>query len=299
MRIHKNDVRTCLARVAKTGATLGAALFAASALQARNTDDQTPAAITALNQTPTAGQILSQSTNLAPNTDNQTPAAITALNQEPTAGQSLLQSPTQAPNANNQTPAAITALNQAPWPGQNSPQSSSTDAPPDTLSRWAKAFLKGAAQAELTEIAMANMAERKSQNPRVKTLAQLLRNEHQRDYVELQSVCKTRGVILDPAPDGLKAREIDDLKLADPADFDKEYTAFLLKDYVRRINVYEKAAAVVGAQDVNEYAQHTLSSFRTQLQRSEEVARAVGVAEATISTIRKDLPIADQVATRR
>lgn len=176
-----------------------------------------------------------------------------------------------------------------------------TTAPPtaSTISHRAKEFLKEAAQANQTEIAMANVAEGKAQNQQVKDLAHMMRTDHEQNYAEVQTLAQAHGVTLDPSLDMLNQHEVNRLQKTHDADFDKEYTKIMLKTHVKCIKRFDKAAADIEEQDVKQYAQSTLPALHHHLQKSEDAARAVGLDEATINDILKELPSQDRAVTTR
>jgi putative membrane protein len=189
---------------------------------------------------------------------------------------------------------------QAQSAGQiNTPPPPASTEPSATISHHGKEFLKAAGQANQMEIAMASVAENKSQNTQVKDLARMMRTDHEQNYGLLQTVAQNHGITLEPKLDMLNQHEVNRLQKANDADFDKEYTKVMLKDHVKCINRFEKAASDIEEQDVKQYAQNTLPALRHHLQKSEEVARAVGVDEATINSMLQDLPSEDRPVTSR
>jgi putative membrane protein len=196
--------------------------------------------------------------------------------------------------------AIFTAALQAQSAGQNTtpPPSASTE-PSASVSHRAKEFLKDAGQANQTEIAMANVAENKSQNTQVKDLARMMRTDHEQNYAQLQTIAQNHGITLDAKLDMLNQHEVNRLQKANDADFDKEYAKVMLKDHVKCIKRFDKAASDIEEQDVKQYAQNTLPALRRHLQKSEEAARSAGVDESTITSILKDLPSEDRAVTSR
>ncbi len=178
---------------------------------------------------------------------------------------------------------------------QNSGQSATTPpaattVPSANISHRAKDFLQDAAQANQMEIAMADVAQEKSQNATVRALAQTLRTDHQLNYVQLQSISRADGLALDASLSWMNQRMLSHLQKSSDMDFDKDYTKAMIKDHVACIKTFDKAVAQIGEPDVKAYAQNTLATLRGHLRRSEEAARSVGVDEATISSILKGLP---------
>jgi len=181
---------------------------------------------------------------------------------------------------------------------QNPPPSASTQTSAN-ISHKAKEFLKDAAQANQTEIAMANVGESKAQNPQVKELAHMMLTDHQQNYALVQSLAQAHGVTVDTAPDFMNRREVDRLQKVNEGDFDKDFTKCMLKDHVKAIKRFDKAIAEVEDQDVKQYAQNTLPALRHHLQKSGEAARTAGLDESIISSILKDLPGENRAVTSR
>jgi putative membrane protein len=189
---------------------------------------------------------------------------------------------------------------QAQSTGQNTtPPPSASSEPSAGITHRAKEFLKEAGQANQTEIAMANVAEGKSQNTQVKELARMMRTDHEQNYGQLQTIAQNHGIALDAKLDMLNQHEVNRLQKANDADFDKEYTKVMLKDHVKCIKSFDKAALDIEEQDVKQYAQSTLPALRHHLQKSEEAARSAGVDESTITSILKELPAEDRAVTTR
>lgn len=158
------------------------------------------------------------------------------------------------------------------------------------ISHSAKEFLQEASQANQTEIAMANLAETRSQNPTVKDLAQMMSSDHQQNYAQVQSLALNHSVALEAALSASNERAVDRLRKASDADFDKDYVTVMLKDHVKCIKRFDKAVADIQEPSIREYAQNTLPALRKHLRHSEDAARAVGVDDSTINSILKGLP---------
>jgi putative membrane protein len=177
--------------------------------------------------------------------------------------------------------------------GQSSdpaPPPASTPSTPIEISPAAKEFLQFAAQADQTEIAMADVAEARSQNTTVKELAQMMRTDHQKDYAQVQSMAQTHLIALDASLNYMNRRAVTHLQKASAADFDRDYARVMLKDHVKAITTFDKAIAELDQPDVTQYAQAALPTLRNHLRHAEAAARSVGVDEATISAILKGLP---------
>jgi putative membrane protein len=149
----------------------------------------------------------------------------------------------------------------------------------------AQAFLKAAAEGNAAEIALADVAERKAQNPEVKQLATLIRKDHQQAAEQLQPVAQAHGVVTSQTLDAKHQKIVDRFQQMSAVKFDQEYTKDMLKDHVKDISKYEKAAQQIKETDVQQYAQNTLPTLRQHLQHAQQAALAAGVDQATISSI--------------
>ncbi len=248
-----------LPRVVQSGAVIGATIFAAYTLQAQ------PIPPNPATPAPSAASA---------NPASQTLASQPSITQDPATANRTLVSPTSTSTVFTRTSSS-------------------------TLSHKAKEFLKDAAESDQAEIAMANVAEGKSQNTQVKDLAQTLRAAHEKNYQAVQALAQAHDVKIDTRPDMMDKHAANRLQNASDANFDKEYTKMMLKDHVKCIKRFDKAVADVREMDIEEYAQDTLPKLRNHLRRSEDAARAVGVEESTIDSIVKGLPNEDQAVTSR
>jgi len=176
--------------------------------------------------------------------------------------------------------------------------SSPTPAPPSTqvpaasaaISHADREFLQFAAQANQTEIAMADVAEARSHNLAVKELAQMMRTDHQQNNAQLQVIVQSHLVAVDANLNAANQKALNRLQKANEADFDKDYTKCMLKDHVKAIATFDKLVSHTEQGDIRSYAQNTLPALRNHLRHSEDAARATGLDESTISSILKGLP---------
>jgi putative membrane protein len=159
-----------------------------------------------------------------------------------------------------------------------------------SLSSKASSFVKEASEGNQSEIAMAQLAQQKAQNPEVKNLAQMLQQDHQTAQEKLQSIAQAHGVALDQTPGWSQRRAQSKLEKLSGADFDQQYTKDMLEDHVTDIKKFQKAAQTIEDADVKQYAQDTLPTLQPHLQHAKSAAKAAGVDESTISSITKSLP---------
>src|SRR5262245_34860747 len=69
-----------------------------------------------------------------------------------------------------------------------------------SVSSKGSSFIKEASGGNLAEIATAQLAQQKSQNAEVKSLAQTIQMDHQQAQDKLQTIAQAHGVTLDQKP---------------------------------------------------------------------------------------------------
>ena len=158
------------------------------------------------------------------------------------------------------------------------------------LSSKGASFLKEASAGNQSEIALAQLAGQKGQNAEIKSLAQMIQQDHQQAQEKLQTIAQAHGVTLDTNPGWSQRRAQSKLEKLNGADFDQQYAKDMLEDHVTDIKKFQKASQTIEDADVKQYAQESLPTLQKHLQHAESAAKSVGVDESTISSITKGLP---------
>lgn len=159
-----------------------------------------------------------------------------------------------------------------------------------SLPHEASSFIKDASEGNQGEIAMAQLAEQKAQNPEVKSLAQMIKNDHQQAQEKLQTIAQAHGVTLDQGLTWSQKRAKGKLEKLMGADFDQQYTKDMLEDHVTDLNKFQKASENIQEADIKGYAQDNIPKLEEHLKHSETAAKAVGVDPGTISSITSKAP---------
>jgi len=151
----------------------------------------------------------------------------------------------------------------------------------------AKSFLREAIAGNSAEIALAEVAERKSENADVKQLAQMIRTDHRQANEKLKTLAESHGLTINQPLDSKHQKQLESFQKMNGAEFDKAYVTDMLKDHQKDIGKYQKAVENVKESEVQQYAQNTLPTLRQHLQHAENAARSVGIDQATITSILK------------
>jgi putative membrane protein len=159
-----------------------------------------------------------------------------------------------------------------------------------SLSHEGRSFIKEASEGNQGEIAMAQLAQQKSQSSEIKSLAQMIQNDHQQSQEKLQTIAQTHGVALDQGLTWTQKREQGKLEKLSGADFDQQYAKDMLEDHVNDLNSFQKAANKLQEADLKQFAEENITAMQKHLQHAETAAKAVGVDQATISSITSKAP---------
>lgn len=158
------------------------------------------------------------------------------------------------------------------------------------LSSKGAGFVKEASAGNQSEIALAQLAQTKAQNPEIKNLAEMIQKDHQQAQEKLQTIAQAHGITLDDKPTWTQRRAQSKLEKLSGAEFDQQYAKDMLEDHATDIKKFEKASQNVEDTDVKQYAQECLPKLQSHLQHAVSAAKSVGVEESTISSYTKDMP---------
>jgi len=158
------------------------------------------------------------------------------------------------------------------------------------LSSKGASFIKEASAGNQSEIALAQLAQTKAQNPEVKNLAEMIQKDHQQAQEKLQTIAQAHSVALDTTPSWTQRRAQSKLEKLSGAEFDQQYAKDMLEDHAADIKKFEKASQNIEDSDVKQYAQEILPKLQAHLQHTASAAKSAGVDRSTISSYTKDIP---------
>ena len=160
----------------------------------------------------------------------------------------------------------------------------------NSLSSKGSGFVKEASEGNQSEIALAQLAQQKAQNPEIKSLAQMIQQDHQQAQEKLQTIAQTHGLTLDTTPTWSQRRAQSKLEKLSGAEFDQQYAKDMLEDHVTDIKKFQKASQNIEDSDVKQYAQDCLPKLQAHLQHAESAAKSAGVDASTVTSITKNMP---------
>jgi putative membrane protein len=134
-----------------------------------------------------------------------------------------------------------------------------------------QSFMEQAAASDTFEITTGNMAQQKGTLADVKTLGQMLVQDHTMSSQELKALARQKSVTLPKTIPGDKAAKIAALgALSGPA-FDKDFAQKQVEAHQEAIALYEKADNDIGDAQIQAFVKKTLPVLQTHLQHAQHL----------------------------
>jgi putative membrane protein len=135
-------------------------------------------------------------------------------------------------------------------------------------------FVDLAAQIDMTEAHIGQMAQDQAAGQAVKDFAQMLVTDHTDDYRKLSDVAAKAGVTVPKAIDAQHNKMIAPFeKLKGPA-FDRHFERDMVAGHQKAITAYKKAEAELQSADLKAYATATLPALEKHLDAAKGLAKA-------------------------
>ena len=136
-------------------------------------------------------------------------------------------------------------------------------------------FAAKAAETNLAEIRMADLAMKTTTSPRVKDLAQRLESDHAKANTQLKEIAGKENITLPNKLDAKDQVEYDKLSKMTGREFDKAYTRAQVRDHKAVIIVFRREAEHGTDPELKKYAADTLPTLEHHLQLAEAAESAV------------------------
>ena len=126
-------------------------------------------------------------------------------------------------------------------------------------------FLVDAIQSNSEEITMTQLAENKSSDLNVKSVATNIKTDHQRLLEELKQIVNRKSITL-PPPDSVKMH--DDMKeLLDskPADFNMKWVDIMIKSHQETLEELQKSESTISDNDIRGWIKNTIPKVENHI----------------------------------
>jgi putative membrane protein len=134
-------------------------------------------------------------------------------------------------------------------------------------------FLDMAAQTDMLEAHLGQMAADQAANPAVKEYAQMLVTDHTADYQQLTALAAKAGLTVPTALDSAHNKMIAPFEKLKGAAFDAQYIHTMIAGHTEAIGVYTKESGDAQNADVKAYAGATLPALNKHLDSAKDLAK--------------------------
>jgi putative membrane protein len=167
---------------------------------------------------------------------------------------------------------AVPAVTSAQTPARQDAAKESKDA---KMARGDAKFLKEAAEGNLAEVRLGELADQRAASDSVKQFGKRMATDHQKAYDELKQLASQKGVMVPTALDRGHQRLYDRLSKLSGADFDRAYMKEMVKDHDKDVKAFRKEADAGKDADVKAWASKTLPTLQEHQQQAKQVAASV------------------------
>ena len=140
-------------------------------------------------------------------------------------------------------------------------------------------FIKGAAEGNLAEVKLGELAQQRAASDAVKEFGKRMATDHQKAYDELKQIADSKGLKVPTEPDSRTKKEYDRLAKTSGADFDRAYMDLMVREHDRDVKAFQRAAK--NEKDPQVWAAKTLPT----LQEHQKLAKDT---DSHVRTARKE-----------
>ncbi|MEP6662448.1 MAG: DUF4142 domain-containing protein [Verrucomicrobiota bacterium] len=133
-------------------------------------------------------------------------------------------------------------------------------------------FIKKAAQGGMMEINLGKVATQHGEDPAVKELGQTLVTDHSKANEQLKAIAQRKGVDLSSEMDSKHEKTMDRFSHLNGTEFDRAFTAHMIRDHQKDIAMFERAAVSNEDADVRAFAKETLPVIKGHLRTAQKLS---------------------------
>jgi len=136
-------------------------------------------------------------------------------------------------------------------------------------------FVRNAAEGNMAEVKLAELAQQKAQSPEVKKFAERMVSDHTKANEELKQIADRERINF---PTDVSRKDADTYrsleKLSGP-EFDKAYARTMVQDHTKDVNEFKKEVSSAPEGPAKQYAQNTLPTLESHLQEARQMQAQV------------------------
>lgn len=134
-------------------------------------------------------------------------------------------------------------------------------------------FLVNAAEVNMEQIKLGQLAQEKGTTPEVKELGKMMEDAHNKSLSELQALAQSKRISIPTAITQDATEAYNDMNKRSGDDFNKAYTDKMVNGHEDTIEFYEDAAENSDDMEIQKWAESSLPSLRTHLEHSKDMQK--------------------------
>jgi putative membrane protein len=134
-------------------------------------------------------------------------------------------------------------------------------------------FVDFAAQTDMTEANLGQLAQSQASAQSLKDYAQTLITDHTNDYTQLSTVAAKANLVVPKGLDAAHDKMIAPFSNLKGAAFDRRYIQEMIAGHTKAMGVYTKEAADAQSADLKAYASQTLPTLQRHLDGAKDLAK--------------------------
>lgn len=189
---------------------------------------------------------------------------------------------TTAPDTAGTTPGGMGATSPSDSTARTDPSASGTgmggtglgtsDTGAANMAALDRDFLEATARSNLAEIEASRSAAERANNPAIRTYAETMLRDYTALGQELRALASRKGIVLPTAALSTDAAELERIRNARGAEFDRMYVDHLgASAHKETIELFERAASQASDPDIKAFAAEKLPTLRTHLAMAERL----------------------------
>lgn len=139
----------------------------------------------------------------------------------------------------------------------------------------ASAFLKHAAETNVAEMALAELAQENASNKDVRNYAYHIQQDHELANETLQPIAEKHNVELPEEPNKMHKQQQERLSNLEGKAFDREYLKTMIEGHKKAIQKFEQQAQTAQDRQVKQYAELRVPQLRAHLEQAQILQKYV------------------------